>query len=513
MKRKASLAALASVMALGTVVGCSSSTTKTGSDATPAPSAAPAGPTKFSISMRTLAVPYVEKHTDINSDKWVKELEKKTNIDLDIQLVPHKEYEQKMIQMFATNAIPDVVQANGGLNGKELAGSVQAGVFMSLNDLLNKYGQNLLKKIPKASWDDVTDKASGKIYAIPEWLGNPSRRATWIRTDLLEKTGLKEPKTVEEFLEVLRAFKKLGVEHPYAGRENFKYSDTFFGAYDVFPYLNQFENVNGTVQPKFMDNENMMKALNVYKTMVDEGLMSKEFATINPTTFTNNIQSGKAGIWSMNALELPIWEEKLKASVPTAKIKIIPSPIGTDGKGGLYMYNQNIRGYFLNAKLKQEQAIGIIKFFDWMVTDEAAQFFSLGVPNANTAELADELRYLSGWLWMVKDDTYNKLQAEKTETGKAMVQAFENVLSKEGRDGINFEPRLDSLAKNPDVSPLSDQAPPILLAHMVKMVMGKEPISDWPKAVEEWKSKGGNDVLKEATDKFNKKEGFTLPRR
>ncbi|MNW13753.1 hypothetical protein D3C71_2117910 [compost metagenome] len=70
--------------------------------------------------------------------------------------------------------------------------------------------------------------------------------------------------------------------------------------------------------------------------------------------------------------------------------------------------------------------------------------------------------------------------------------------------------------KNPDISPLSDQAPPVILSHMVKMVYGKEPISDWPKVLEEWKSKGGNEVIKEATEKFNSKDSGTtvsMPRK
>lgn len=127
-----------------------------------------------------------------------------------------KNFDSQMIQMFAINDIPDVVQASSGLTNPQLAGSVEAGVFMPLNELLEQYGQDLLKKVPKEAWDKETD-AKGNIYAIPEWLSNPSRRATWIRADLLEQTGLPEPKTVDDFLNVMRAFKKMGVENPYMG--------------------------------------------------------------------------------------------------------------------------------------------------------------------------------------------------------------------------------------------------------------------------------------------------------
>ncbi|PZE22577.1 extracellular solute-binding protein [Paenibacillus xerothermodurans] len=468
------------------------------------------GPTKFSISLRTLNFDYVEKHANINDDKWVKELEQKTNTDLDIKLVPHKDYEQKMIQMFATGDIADVVQAGAGTNGKELAGSVQAGVFLELNDLIKQHAPNLLKVIPQESWDEVSQ--NGKIYAIPEFISNPSRRATWVREDLMKKAGItQDPKTVEEYLEMLRAFKKIGLEHPFMGRQDFKYADIFFGAYDVYPYLSQFELVDGQVQPKFFDTENMQKALQTYKTMFDEGLINKEFATMNPTNFKNIILSGKAGMWEMNAQELIQWETQLKQNVPDAKIKIIPSPTGPDGKGGGYLYSSAGRAYFINAKLPPEKVAGILKFFEWQVSEEADKWFDLTLPiEPKTEKEVAEQRYLSGFLHMVKDDAYRKQILSATPDGQNLLKVFDTVLSKEGRGGIEFDPRLESMQRNPDVSPLSDTPPPILITHMVKMVYGKEPISDWPKVIEEWEAKGGNEVLKEANERFQKKDGIKL---
>ncbi|WP_426447363.1 extracellular solute-binding protein [Paenibacillus sp. S-38] len=512
---------VSSVLAVSMAAGCAQQGEEAAQDG-----AAGSGKAKFSVSMRTLAFNHVEKSPNINEDKWVKKLEEMTNTDLDIVLVPHKEFEQKMIQMFATNDIPDVVQGSGGVSGKEMAGSVQAGVFLPLDDLLQKHGQNLLKKIPKEAWQKETYQ--GKIYAIPEFLSNPSRRATAVRMDLLEKTGLPVPKTVDEYLNVLRKFKELGVEQPYQGRENFKYADTFFGAYDVFPYLSMFTEQGGEIVPKFFNTENMTKALQTYKTMFDEGLISKEFATINPTVYKNNILSGKAGMWSMNANEVLQWEKQLQASVPSAKVELIPSPVGPDGKSGYYLYNSVTRAWFINKNAKNPEAI--IKFYDWMLSDEAEKFFTFGIEGENYKTVdgridyksptdpqgVDEERYRQAFLWMVQDTTYNKGTLSLTEPGKKLMGIYDTMLAKEGRDGIQFEPRLEAFAKNPDIAPESDYAAPVVLQHMVKMVYGKEPISDWPKVIEEWKSKGGSEVLKEATEKFNKKDPavtISMPRR
>ncbi|SFT07597.1 extracellular solute-binding protein [Paenibacillus sp. BC26] len=481
---------------------------------------AAAEPTKFSISMRTLNVPYVEQNPDINKDKYVLQLEKMTNTDLDIRLIPHNEYQDKMIQMFATNDIPDVVQGSGGISGQELGGAVQSGVFLPLNDLLKEHGQNLLKFLPQAAWDRLTDAKTGSIYGIPEVLSNPSRRATWIRTDLLEKAGKPIPKTVEETLDVLRAFKELGVEHPYMGRKNFKYADTFFGSYDVLGYLNQFKQFpDGKVKPTFFDDAAMKKAIQTYKTMYDEGLISKEFATIESADFKSIITSGKAGMWSMNANELPIWGTQLTTNVPGAKVALIPSPVGDDGKGGYAHYNPVTRSYFINVAAK-DKAADIIKYFDWMVSEQAQEFFSYGIEGEDykndggtitytpptDEEGTNKQRYLNYWLWMVQDTTYNKFIAELSEPGKQMVDAFDNLLTKEGRRGIEFDPRLEAFMNYPDLSPLSDQLPPLVLEHVLKMVYGKEPIDNYGKVLEEYLSKGGNEVIEEATTRFNSKE-------
>ncbi|AJY75797.1 extracellular solute-binding protein [Paenibacillus beijingensis] len=513
------------LLVIATLAGCTSNnggtnaSNKTPGD-TPAAEEPQKEPTKFSIAMRTLNVAYVEKSPDINKDKYVLELEKMTNTDLDIRLIPHNEYQEKMIQMFATNDIPDVVQGSGGISGPELAGAVQNGVLLPLNDLLQEYGQDLLKFIPKDAWDRLTDSKTGTIYGIPEVLSNPSRRATWIRTDLLEKAGKPVPKTVEEMIDVLRAFKEIGVEHPFAGRKNFKYADTIFGAYDVFGYNNQFKLFpDGQVKPSFFDAENMKKAIGLYKTMHDEGLISREFATIESTDFRNIITSGKAGMWSMNANELPIWGAQLMNNVPTAKVALIPSPIGPDGSGGYAHYNPVTRSFFINANAK-DKAADIVKFFNWMVSEQAELFFSFGIEGEDykvengrpvleiptDTEGTDKLRYLNYWLWMVQDTTYNKRVSSLSETGLQMIDAFDNMLSKEGRRGIEFDPRLDALIRYPDLNPKSDELPPLILEHVLRMVYGREPVDDYEKVLEEYLSKGGREVIEEATARFQAKE-------
>jgi putative aldouronate transport system substrate-binding protein len=80
------------------------------------------------------------------------------------------------------------------------------GAIIPINDLLDKYGQDIKKAWPKEAWDYMTDK-EGKIWGIPR--GMPATHyPIWIRSDWLKKLNLTMPKTLDELEVVLKAFKE-----------------------------------------------------------------------------------------------------------------------------------------------------------------------------------------------------------------------------------------------------------------------------------------------------------------
>lgn len=491
-------------------------------------------PTPISISMRTLGFTHVENHANINEDEYVKKLEELTNVDLDIQLIPNSDFATMMDLRFASGDIPDVVQTSGGYgeaSGETLKEAVEAGVFLPLDDLIDQYGPNLKAKIPESAWEQQRFE-DGKIYGIPEFLSNPSRRATIVRADILEKIGVELPTTpeeawtVEETLDILRKMKNEGgLEWPYTGRAEFKYSDTFFGAYDVQPFRTMWEMVDGKLQPKFFDSENMKKALQFYKTMYDEGLIHPEFLTHEFNDYKNAAITGKAGMWSMNANELLQWEQQLKQNVPEGDLEIIPAPRGPDGSGGYYLYGNVTRAFLIN-KDAEEKAAEIIKFLDWQLTEEAETFFTFGIEGKDyevvdgvieykepqtEAEVNIE-RFRTAFLWMIHDTTYFSKLLERSEDGLKLIRTYDEILAYEGRDGYRFEPALDAHDNKPQLKMQSDRPAPLLLEHMAKMVTGSEPIDNWDDVVQEWLDRGGAEVVEQAQERYENGEYFE-PRR
>lgn len=491
-------------------------------------------PTPISISMRTLGFTHVENHSNINEDEYVKKLEELTNVDLDIQLIPNSDFATMMDLRFASGDIPDVVQTSGGYgeaSGETLKEAVEAGVFLPLDELIDEYGPNLKEKIPESAWEQQRFE-DGKIYGIPEFLSNPSRRATIVRADVLEKIGVDLPTTpeeawtVEETLDILRKMKNEGgLEWPYTGRAEFKYSDTFFGAYDVQPFRSMWEMVDDQLQPKFFDSENMIKALQVYKTMYDEGLIHPEFLTHEFNNYKNAAITGKAGMWSMNANELLQWEQQLKQNVPEGDLEIIPAPRGPDGSGGYYLYGNVTRAFLIN-KDAEDKAAEIIKFLDWQLSEEAEIFFTFGIEGKDyevkdgkieykepqtDAEVNIE-RFRTAFLWMIHDTTYFSKLLERTEDGRKLIETYDNILAYEGRDGYRFEPSLDAHDNKPQLKMQSDRPAPLLLDHMAKMITGAESIDNWEAVVQEWLDRGGSEVIEQAQERFENGEYFA-PRR
>lgn len=525
--KKSMFSLLSIVLLAGTVVACSnnnnpgpvntpSNTPSNGESQTPDK---PKGPTEFSISFETTGdgTGYTSR-VDLKNEKWIEALEDLTNTEIHAEMV----HTTQMGLMFAGGKIPDVVGVLGTPSSGSMAGSVEAGVFHPLTNWIKEHTPTLYETIPQAAWDAVS--VDGEIYGVPSYLSNPSRRATYIRMDLLEKTGKEVPKTVEEFIDVMRAFKDIGVKHPYAMRENFKYADVIFGAYDVLPYRDQFMVMDDEVVPKFFQADAMMEALTIHKQLLDEGLIPKDFASITVGDFFSNIEGGNAGMWSQNAVGLPSLATTISAAVPDAKIEMIPSPTGPDGEGGYLFYSPVLSSYYINKDVEEARAIEILKFMEWQLSEEAQIFFEFGIEGdtytigadgkinykaPETDQEKEEEGWRSGQINMIKDATLSRLRTELDEKyGAIVINGFDNILANEGRGGIGFYPELSSSAKFPELGfPSQDVGPSFIIDNMVRMIYGQRPIAEWPKVLEEYRERGGNEIIAEATERFNNKDG------
>ena len=105
----------------------------------------------------------------------------------------------------AANEMPDLFIPQQGIEDS----LAKNGAIADLTDLLPKYAPNVWEAIPQEMWDVVKANdptGQGRIYYIPGVV-EYGRYAGMIRQDWLDQLGLTMPKTQDEYVKVLEAFR------------------------------------------------------------------------------------------------------------------------------------------------------------------------------------------------------------------------------------------------------------------------------------------------------------------
>lgn len=146
-------------------------------------------------------------------DSWAEhtleeELSKAMNRKVDVQpifLPDWSELNTKInLMMSAKDTRPNILWTG---DTKEFSKWVEAGIAQDLTPSLQKYGKDILNYYTQDTMFYHWDK-SGKIFRVPGDVPEASYMTTILRKDWLDNLGLQEPKTLDEYVNVLRAFTK-----------------------------------------------------------------------------------------------------------------------------------------------------------------------------------------------------------------------------------------------------------------------------------------------------------------
>ncbi|MDF2716411.1 MAG: transporter substrate-binding protein [Paenibacillus sp.] len=522
-KRKVLPVVLCSAMALTTLAACGD---KDSGDAAGGASGGQGTATKIKVGLTTGALKYVEGSPDINNDKYVKKLEELSKTDLDLQLIPHENYDQSMTLLFAGGELPDLLQTKG-INRPEVAPAIEASVLQPLDELIEKYGPNLKKKIPKESWDSARVSKDGKIYGIPQENPILNGTVTYIRKDWLDKLNLQVPKTIDEYIEVMKAFRDNDPngngkqdEIALSGRAKLAFAYQFFAAYGVHPQTWTYE--NNQLVPNFI-RPGMVDALKVYRQLYQEKLLDNEVFTQQGKDWDAKIKGqGIVGIWATSATSPDAVEASVKANVPAANLAVIPSPVGPSGQpGGVYPLGSTVSDFVWTIPAKTKNPENIIKFLDWYYSDDKAKdtFFLYGMENDNYTNENGTIQYkypttneqigaesmYQEWLHFTggKPHQTNESFTKNKPNGDKIFKSIQ-VAKAEGvkDDGLEM-PSMPTLKARPELN-----YDGLWLEFAAKVITGKEPVDKFNDFVADWKKRGGDQLIKETTEwyKANQKK-------
>lgn len=309
------------------------------------------------------------------------ELMKRTNTEIDFQWHPASNYEERVAVTLASRDIPDMIY------GGSIPTLIAQGAIIPLDDLLEEHGQNILSHLKEGDYPHMRQAVDGQIYHLPAILDFQPAYAMQIREDWLDNVGIdKVPETWDEWKAAWKAFKEQDAngdgdktnEVPYAG-DIYSLLPAF--GINVANKIGFVQDANGNYTlmyelPEFKQYLEEMRAL--YK----EGLLDKEFATRG--TFVNNpelekvAQANLAGSMMTWAANTRTTTEVLREIDPNAKLIGVKPIQGPNGKSGIPA-RKTVSGSAAITIAGEEKAADIIKFFNYVFSEEGINLMSYGV--------------------------------------------------------------------------------------------------------------------------------------
>ncbi|WP_106766483.1 extracellular solute-binding protein [Paenibacillus faecalis] len=316
-------------------------------------------PTK--ITMQTLN--YAQDMVDNSSPLW-QELEKKTNTELEITWLTPTTIQDKVNVMLASGDLPDVTFVES-LNNSQLQKMIQQGVFWDLSPYIKDY-PNLSRPDLAQMWED--SKVNGKNYAIPRYY--PSYGGgmfPMLRKDWLDNLGLEVPTTMDEFFDVLVAFRDKDPngngqkdEIPYATAPT-----SLLFVYGIYnETLGNWKLKDGKLVPIITEDASR-DALLWIKKAFDEGLLPKDFAIMKFSQVVDLFRGGKVGAsdFSMNA----VWGHGKVIKEVDPEAELIPTTYLENPNGVKYTPSgpPYYGVYLIPKKVPEEKMKKILELFDY----------------------------------------------------------------------------------------------------------------------------------------------------
>ncbi|ONI73954.1 ABC transporter substrate-binding protein [Kribbella sp. ALI-6-A] len=263
------------------------------------------------------------------------------------------------------------------------------GVVVPLNQLIDQYGPNIKKALDaEPEWKAMATAPDGKIYGLPQWVDCyhcSYQGKLWMNSSWLKKLGLEQPKTTEDMVKVLRAFKTQDPngngkadEIPLSASVRDALIPYFMNAFIYNPQGTSGNN-NSTLVLKDgkvdtqADKDGWREGLKYLNSLYKEGLIDKGAFTQNPDALQQQGDSGKVPmLGSATVLHLGIAVSIGAADGRDKQYDAVPPLTGPQGVNHTGYNFPSAPGatFVLTNKATPEEQIQAIKLLDYMFTDE-----------------------------------------------------------------------------------------------------------------------------------------------
>jgi putative aldouronate transport system substrate-binding protein len=478
----------------------------------------------------------------IESNRWLDAYSEKLGINVTYDWTvkggyTDDTYRQKMNLTLSSGDLPDVIKVDA-TTLKQLALS---GEIEDLTEIWDEYAADFTKETFAGEGDSVLNsaKVDGKLMAIPEMDSSlESTQYIWIRKDWLDKLGLEAPRSMQDLLEISKAFATMDPDGNgeddtfgltltkdfYSGWGG---SEGFFAGYHAYPNMWVEKDGKlefGSIQPEVKD------ALLALSEMYKNGEIDKEFGIKDGSIVAETVASGKVGInfgeqWNPMYPLISNYNNDENAdwrAYPLVSIDDEPAKVPLRFRTQLYYAVRKGFEYpevplkmvneFLETNWGKDSEFGYY-YMPQEIDNAGVWKFSPVTPHQATKNLdvfnaIDEARKngtqdeLEGEAAVVNDNVEKFLAGDKLQWGWDKIYgvdgAFRVMQGYQENDLLLYDkfvgaPTETMIEKRSTLEKMEKEV-------FTKIIMGEAPIDDFDKFVEDYYALGGESITKEVND-------------
>nr|WP_204466610.1 extracellular solute-binding protein [Shouchella xiaoxiensis] len=333
----------------------------------------------------------------------MEEIEERTNVSLDVTVVPMSDYTEKRSLLISSGDAPYIIPKT--YPGEE-APFVSSGAILPVSEYLHlmPHFSAAIEEYEMEPYLETLEHEDGNYYILPGMHENVWPDYTLaMRMDILEELNLDVPETWDEVETVLEEMKNAYPDvTPFSDR--FTFESTMNIAAPSFGTVAGWGLGNGLMFDH--DNEEFYFApatdahkefVTYFNGLVEKGLLDPESVTQEDQQAQQKLVNEDSFVINTNSQTVIDYRNDLNGTVGEGnfEIKKIPVPAGPLGHviGGSKLEN----GVMINAKAKEDPNFdAMMQFIDWLFySPEAKEFTKWGVEDVTFTKDSDGNRQLA----------------------------------------------------------------------------------------------------------------------
>lgn len=465
-----------------------------------------------------------------NDGPGLKAINEKFHFDYKPQLIPVATYLEKLSTQVAGGDIPDIIvfQVNDS-NFYKWAGQ---NAFLDLTDLVTDSAYKTFSYVREEQWN--LGRVNDGLFAIPQYYP-PYALSPSIRQDWLDNLGLAVPTTYEEFAAVARAFTEgdpTGTGERTYGVAMGENVNPFYAQGSFWEFSTWYhKDDQGRFVPGFV-TEHVQSHIAMLADLFANKALTQDFAVMDWATVNNEFYGNKAGIFigAPRGMSQDYYAG-LKELAPEAHCVPIPPFKAPDGSqhftasiqaGALTAFSAKLQGN--DDKIKR-----ILAFMDYQRT-----FYPQGQDDPRSNPDVAWNMGGEGTGWDVVEGTPTTKEVAGEPKGLAPSSYFMEVTpfpptadaidyqlqyKQQPEQGVwagelqqlwtDFPPYIDPSfgITSATMQAKGNELITFLTDEITKMIAGQRGLDTWGEMVEEWRAKGGEQVIEETNAGIQERDG------